>query len=308
MIRVTNETHTIYITGEIGEGWFSEGYTIDKFLEDIKTLENQPLTVLISSTGGDLGHALAIYDLLRARKEPVTTEIVGATASAASVIAMAGSVRKMHKNAMLLIHNAMTQVQGNAAALQAVASDLEMWDERIIDIYTSRTGKQKEEIQALMAQERWMPATEALEWGFVTEIVEPIQNSIQTPKNQTDMDEKDQKIQELETQLAATQQDNTTLKEKIKELEAKIAELEMQQATGESSAMTENNMNLAEAIQALEDARRVIDRLTPRRAVDAMKPVDYKSLYEKFLNDWKAGKYVNDPEGFSKAIKQLKFK
>ena len=58
-----------------------------------------------------------------------------------------------------------------AEDLETIASDLRLEENRILDIYVTETGKDKEELRAIMNQERNLSAQELKELGFITEIV-----------------------------------------------------------------------------------------------------------------------------------------
>ena len=289
MIKIVNELDelVINITSQIGEGFFSEGYTLQNFLADLKTAENKPIRILISSPGGDLITALGIYDILKAQPQQVTTEIYGMAASAATVIAMAGSVRKMGKNASFLIHQASTFLEGNSDDLSSAARELQRFDDKLITIYTTATGKDADFILNLMKENRFLTADEALEMGFITEIIS------QNVKNQTTMDEKDQKIQELQTQLDEKIAENEALLAKINELQAEIEQLKLEKAGVEPQEEEENPTALlkdvAEKLQNLLTSKQFepknvkhFEKQTPK--------IDAKEAFQL----WKSGKITTN--------------
>jgi enoyl-CoA hydratase/carnithine racemase len=100
----------------------------------------------------------------------------------------------MTENAFLMIHRPWSYTMGNADELEATAELLDKMEAKLLDIYTAsvykRKGKQKDldnKITEMMAAETWMTAQEALEFGFIDEIVKvgeknidllPLQNSL----------------------------------------------------------------------------------------------------------------------------------
>lgn len=76
------------------------------------------ITVWINSPGGDCVAAAQIYNMLMDYKGNVTVKIDGIAASAASVIAMAGSKVLMSPVSMMMIHNPMTIAFGDSAEMQ----------------------------------------------------------------------------------------------------------------------------------------------------------------------------------------------
>lgn len=71
-----------------------------------------------------------------------------------------------------MIHNAWTYTGGGAEDLRKTADELERLNGQIADIYAARTGKEKDEIAAMMSAETWMSGKEAKEAGFADELIE----------------------------------------------------------------------------------------------------------------------------------------
>lgn len=92
MIRVINEANsaTIELYGDIGASWFGDGWTFERFSNEVKSLPVSQLTIKVKSNGGDVFEAFAIHDAIKALPARVTVDIVGASASAATIIAAAG--------------------------------------------------------------------------------------------------------------------------------------------------------------------------------------------------------------------------
>jgi len=172
--NLSDEAAEIKIFGEIGEGWFGDGVTLDSVKTQLEGIKAKKINVLISSLGGDVNHALAIHDILKMSNAEITTEIVGATASSGTIIAMAGKERKMSNNALFLSHNAWMLAVGNADQLRKQADDLDAFNDRIINIYQKVTGKSRDQVKALMDEEKWIDAENAKDFGFVTETFEPV--------------------------------------------------------------------------------------------------------------------------------------
>lgn len=172
--NLSDDVAEIKIFGEIGEGWFGDGVTLDSVKTQLEGIKAKKINVLISSLGGDVNHALAIHDILKMSNAEITTEIIGATASSGTIIAMAGKERKMSNNALFLSHNAWMFAVGNSDQLRKQADDLDAFNDRIINIYQKVTGKSREQVKALMDEEKWIDAENAKDFGFVTETFEPV--------------------------------------------------------------------------------------------------------------------------------------
>lgn len=129
------------------------------------------MTVWINSPGGDCVAAAQIYNMLKDYNGNVTIKIDGIAASAASVIAMAGSTVLMSPVSMLMIHNPMTIAMGNAGDMQKAIDMLDEVKESIINAYHLKTGMSRAKISHLMDSETWMNAYKAVELGFADDIL-----------------------------------------------------------------------------------------------------------------------------------------
>jgi ATP-dependent protease ClpP protease subunit len=153
----------IAVRGPIGEWGVSD---VD-FINAVESLgEIDALTVRINSRGGDVDHALSIFNALKSNPANITVRIDGVAMSAASIIAMAGDQIIMPANTMMMIHNPWTFAAGNAQDLRQAADTLDKYTTLLISTYTARTGKSDAEIQAMLDEETFMTAAEAVEQGF----------------------------------------------------------------------------------------------------------------------------------------------
>ena len=129
------------------------------------------ITVWINSPGGDCVAAAQIYNMLMDYKGNVTVKIDGIAASAASVIAMAGTKVMVSPVSMLMIHNPATMAFGDSAEMQKAIAMLDEVKESIINAYEIKTGMSRAKISHLMDAETWMNANMAIELGFADEIM-----------------------------------------------------------------------------------------------------------------------------------------
>lgn len=137
--------------------------------------------VHISSVGGSAFDAITIYDLLRKYPGTVTTYIDALAASAASVVAMAGSRIVMSKYALLMIHKPMVGSGGNADELLKDVQMLNVVQSRLAQIYIDKSGLDGATVNSLINAVTWMTADQALDLGFVDAIedyTETVINSI----------------------------------------------------------------------------------------------------------------------------------
>jgi ATP-dependent Clp protease protease subunit len=129
------------------------------------------IEVWINSPGGDCVAAAQIYNMLMDYKGNVTVKIDGIAASAASVIAMAGTKTLVSPTSLLMIHNPFTFAQGDADELQKAIEMLGEVKESIINAYELKTGLSRAKLSHLMDDETWLNANKAVELGFADEIM-----------------------------------------------------------------------------------------------------------------------------------------
>ena len=162
----------------------------DEFLKDLRTLEGKDqITVHINSVGGDMYAGIAIYNRLKGLAGHVTTINDGLAASAGSLIFMAGDDRKMHAGSNLMIHGAAGFVYGyyKAEDMQDFVKEFEAHNRAGINIYAERTGRDKEEIAALVAAETWMTGQQAVDAGSATEVIADHQVQMKLTPDRTAM-------------------------------------------------------------------------------------------------------------------------
>ena len=171
-LEKNKQTATITIYGEITSyPWFEgdvSSANLSKQLEAMNDVDE--INVYIKSYGGEVAEGIAIYNALRRNKAKVRTICDGFACSIASVIFMAGDERVMNEASMLMIHNAWTCAEGNAAQLRKLAEDLEKITQLSVEAYKAHSSLTEEEITALMDAETWILPSEAVEYGFATAI------------------------------------------------------------------------------------------------------------------------------------------
>lgn len=166
-----SEMRTLFLNGEISdETWYGDEVT-PKLFKDELGAGNGPITVWINSPGGDVFAAAQIYNMLMGYPYDVTVKIDGLAASAASVIAMAGTTVEMSPVAMMMIHNPATIAIGDSEEMKKAVKMLDEVKESIMNAYEIKTGLARDKISKLMDAERWFNAKKAVELGFADKIL-----------------------------------------------------------------------------------------------------------------------------------------
>jgi ATP-dependent Clp protease, protease subunit len=162
------DDNSISVFDVIGEDWWTgEGVTAKRISAALRKIgAGNPVTVNVNSPGGDLFEGLAIYNLLREHKGEVTVKVLGLAASAASIIAMAGSRVEIARAGFLMVHNTWIVAMGNRHDMAEFAERLAPFDEAMADVYAARTGRPISEMQELMDAESWISGKAAIDSGF----------------------------------------------------------------------------------------------------------------------------------------------
>lgn len=163
----------LYLYGDVGDpfGW-GDGFTSSDVAEALAEHGNSDITVRLNSGGGLAFQGMAIHSLLKSHPAKVTLIIDGVAASAASLIAMAGSAIEMRTGAMMMIHDPASITVGPAAAHKKAAADLNKLADNYAAVYAQRSGKQPDAVRKLMLATTWLTADEAVAEGFATAKIE----------------------------------------------------------------------------------------------------------------------------------------
>lgn len=178
--KVNNESGEIYIYGNIvDQKWFDEDVTpkaIRDALKELGPIKN--IDVHLNSYGGSCVAGNAIINLLdsykRKNNATVTVYIEGIAASMGSGIASVGDKVYMAANSLYMLHLPLTLAYGNKDELQEQISLLEKVEDTLVSNYMRRFTGTEDELRSMMADETWLTAEEAKEYGFVDEIIEGV--------------------------------------------------------------------------------------------------------------------------------------
>ena len=171
---------TLYLDGVIAEeSWFDDDVTPKAFKAELTAGEGD-LVIWLNSPGGDCIAASQIYTMLMDYKGKVTVKIDGIAASAASVIAMAGTTVLMAPTALMMVHNPLTVAIGDSEEMQKAIAMLSEVKESIINAYEIKTGQSRAKLSHLMDAETWLNAKKAIELGFADGILDDEKNRLQT--------------------------------------------------------------------------------------------------------------------------------
>jgi ATP-dependent Clp protease protease subunit len=168
-----------YIGGSDMVSLFSgaETFSLAALKRFLDTLESDvtDIHVYINSGGGSVIEGWAIYDKLKTSGKKITTIGEGMVGSIATIIFMAGDYRKLHENSRFFVHNPYWQPDSptpmEADDLISLGESLQAEQKKILDFYSTQTGKAIEELEPLMQKATDLTSTQAIELGFANEII-----------------------------------------------------------------------------------------------------------------------------------------
>jgi ATP-dependent Clp endopeptidase proteolytic subunit ClpP len=177
----------IRIYDYIGEDWYGDGCSAKKIADDLKAIgEVDDILVRINSPGGSIFDGIGIYNQLKSHGAKITVAVEGVAASAASIIAMAGSTIKMGTATKIMIHNPWTLAYGEAKDFRKTADTLDEIRNGMLDAYAERTGMDRKELAQMCDDETWMGPDAAIEKGFADEKLTPDEDDSEDDEEPTD--------------------------------------------------------------------------------------------------------------------------
>ncbi len=159
---------TMYIYDVIDSYWgVSAAGVIDALAQ---VADAEVLHIYINSPGGDIFEGRAIMAAISRFKGKTIAHIDSLCASAATSIALSCDEVEMSAGSFFMIHNASSMAWGDKNVMRDTADLLEQIEGSIVGDYTTKTGKDAEQVVAWMNEETWFNADQALAEGFIDRI------------------------------------------------------------------------------------------------------------------------------------------
>lgn len=162
-------TSRLRLYGVVGD-WL-DGFT-DEDVADLLEQASGDMTVHLNTPGGMVDQGMAIHNMLASYQGEIRVVVDGLAASMGSVIAMAGATVAMYPGSMMMIHNPWNIVLGDSNDMRKNADTLDKFRDAMLAIYERKTGQDRETLTAMMDEETWLTAEEAVEWGFADEVID----------------------------------------------------------------------------------------------------------------------------------------
>jgi ATP-dependent Clp protease protease subunit len=169
---VDEENHLYRYDGEISHG--SVKTCMKKLTEWSRLDPGCDMEIVFSSPGGSIIDGFELFDFiqeLRGRGHKITTGSLGMAASMAGILLMAGDVRWIGHQSWMMIHRAAFGAYGKTFEIEDEVKFVQRIEERILDVFTSRSKLSKLKIKRNWdRKDWWISADECLELNLIDEI------------------------------------------------------------------------------------------------------------------------------------------
>lgn len=161
----------MWLYGPIGSDF--GGISADSFRQELAEIpKGQEFDLHIHSEGGSFWDGVTIHNQLSQRKGKVAVVVDGLAASAASLIAMAGSTIEMPRHSWMMIHEVQSIAMGRASDFREVADRMDVLNDEIVSIYANRWKDDEDALRTALNAETWLTAEAAFEAGLTDSVTD----------------------------------------------------------------------------------------------------------------------------------------
>ncbi len=134
---------------------------------------DEDIYLYINSPGGSVTAGMAIYDTMQYVQPDVATVGMGLAASMGQFLLTAGAPGKrfITPHTRVLMHQPSGGAGGSATDIRINAELILHMKRELAEIIAAATGKTVEQIDRDFDRDKWFTAQEALEYGFVDQVV-----------------------------------------------------------------------------------------------------------------------------------------
>jgi len=127
----------------------------------------------INSPGGSVTAGMAIYDTMQLVEPDVATFALGLAASMGQFLLSAGTPGKRYAlpHARILMHQPSAGVAGTASDIAIQAEQYKLTKREMAELIAEQTSQSVEQIERDSDRDRWFTAAQALEYGFVDQVL-----------------------------------------------------------------------------------------------------------------------------------------
>lgn len=171
-----NESRTIFCVGEIDEDLMKS--CTESMIEMAEKNPTKPITLIVSTHGGDVDELMMLYDIIKYIPNDVHTVGLGKIMSAGCLLLASGKKgkRRMGRNARMMYHLGWDIAFGSIFEIKASMESFERQEEQYDKLFAEETGRTIEEVRNLYGRDgpkrdTYLTAQQALEFGIIDEII-----------------------------------------------------------------------------------------------------------------------------------------
>lgn len=236
-IQTEKEKNDCVLWGETAGVCFKD---VDEFCASIPEDDNT-IEIRLHCDGGSVIEGWSIYDRLRATGKEITCVVEGNVASMATVILMAAPKerRKAYQSAQFCVHNPWIPSWAldyavTADDLQKASNDLREQQEKMLNLYVERCECDREEMQALMDEDKYVGTSKAIELGLIGEVIAPMSAKKVGAIKSSKTNKNNQMGKEKEIKVKASLMDRALAKLGLKNIEELAKGMDLSTSDGQT--------------------------------------------------------------------------
>jgi ATP-dependent Clp protease protease subunit len=132
------------------------------------------INLYINSPGGSVTAGMAIFDTMELIEPDVATWAMGLAASMGQFLLSAGARGKRYAlpHARVLMHQGSAGIGGTASDIAIQAEQWNLTKREMAELISEHTGQPVEQIERDSDRDRWFTAQQALDYGFIDQVVQ----------------------------------------------------------------------------------------------------------------------------------------
>lgn len=131
----------------------------------------KPITIYLNSDGGDVIVTNHLVEVIRNSRIPIHVVVLAKALSAGLLITLACHKRMATKESVFLLHDGDLQLAGSSGKAKDTMEFLNTLEEKIDKLVLERTKLTEEEYERLKRKELYVFGEQALELGFIDELI-----------------------------------------------------------------------------------------------------------------------------------------
>lgn len=155
-----------------------DDFVADAIISQLLLLDAQDPTkdirLFINSSGGSMSAAMGVFDAIQLCRAPVSTIAFGFAASTAAILLASGTKGKRlaMPNSRIMLHQPMGGASGQAIDVEIQAKEIMHHKTNVTRILSRITGRNYEQVEEDLDQDRFMSPLEAMEYGILDGVID----------------------------------------------------------------------------------------------------------------------------------------